>query len=326
MRPLFVLLGLLLSPSAAHCAEPLTLEAMIPLPRVSGRIDHMAIDLVRHRLFVAELGNGTVDVVDLERRRLAGRIAGLREPQGVGWAPRAGVLIVANGGDGSARVFGGKTLAPMGSIALGSDADNVRIDPRDDMAIIGYGSGALAVIDPGRRERIADVKLRDHPEGFQLNPGTGKIFVNVPGAGEIATVDLAAQKQTGRWPLRGYKANFPMAIDSAGKLVATVFRRPPRLLLYDTETGTPIIDLPACRDADDVFFDERRGRIYVSCGEGVVAVFAVDQRGWRPFGRLPTPPGARTALYAAARDRLYVAAPAGAPGSDARILVLRPPA
>src|SRR5262245_8495752 len=32
----------------------------IPLGDVSGRIDHLAIDLARRRLFVAELGNDTV--------------------------------------------------------------------------------------------------------------------------------------------------------------------------------------------------------------------------------------------------------------------------
>jgi hypothetical protein len=36
---------------------PLQLEGKIPLGAVQGRIDHMAIDIARQRLFVAELGN-----------------------------------------------------------------------------------------------------------------------------------------------------------------------------------------------------------------------------------------------------------------------------
>ncbi len=44
---------------------PLQLESKIPLGDVSGRIDHLSIDLSRRRLFVAELGNDTVSVIDL---------------------------------------------------------------------------------------------------------------------------------------------------------------------------------------------------------------------------------------------------------------------
>ena len=49
--------------------RPLQLEAKIPLGDVRGRIDHMAVDLKRQRLFVAELGNDSVGVVDLANQQ-----------------------------------------------------------------------------------------------------------------------------------------------------------------------------------------------------------------------------------------------------------------
>ncbi|MBS0641481.1 MAG: hypothetical protein JSS43_16560, partial [Proteobacteria bacterium] len=76
------------------------LEQSIALPGVSGRIDHFSVDLKRRRLFVAELGNNTVDVIDLASASVVYRIAGLKEPQGLGFAPAADVLAVANAGDG----------------------------------------------------------------------------------------------------------------------------------------------------------------------------------------------------------------------------------
>src|SRR3954468_10685629 len=97
---------------------PLVLEATIPLEGVSGRIDHMAVDLGRRRLFVAELGNDTVDVVDLASGRVAHRIRGLKEPQGVGYAAKADLLMVANAGDGTLRMFRGEAMAPAGSLSL----------------------------------------------------------------------------------------------------------------------------------------------------------------------------------------------------------------
>src|SRR5258708_6640796 len=68
------------APAQSADTGPLQLEAKIPLGDVRGRIDHMAVDLKRQRLFVAELGNDTVGVVDLSNRKLIRRIAGLKEP------------------------------------------------------------------------------------------------------------------------------------------------------------------------------------------------------------------------------------------------------
>src|SRR5438132_10352684 len=93
----------------APMPAPLQLESKIPLGDVSGRIDHLAIDLARKRLFVAELGNDTVGVVDLNERKVRHVITGLKEPQGVGYVPSNDTLFVANAGDGSVMLFRGES-------------------------------------------------------------------------------------------------------------------------------------------------------------------------------------------------------------------------
>ena len=137
-------------------------------------------------------------------------------------------------------------------------------------------------------------------------------------------VDLAAAKQVASWPVPDRRANFPLAIDGSGTTVATVFRHPARLVLLDTRTGAVTQQLETCGDADDVFFDTKRRRIYVSCGAGAVDVFQSEASGYRPSARVETSSGARTSLFVPELDRLYVAARAGLLGSDAAILVFRP--
>ena len=168
------------------------LEAKIPLGEVSGRIDHLGIDVKRQRLFVAELGNNSLGVVDLAAGKVLRTIAGLSEPQGVAYVPFADSVFVANAGDGSVRVLRGEDLAPIGRIELGDDADNVRVDAARNRVLVGYGKGALAVIDPASRTKTADIRLKAHPEGFQIDETGTQVFVNVPDAREIEVVDLAA--------------------------------------------------------------------------------------------------------------------------------------
>jgi len=309
---------------AADPGPPLVLERTISLTGVSGRIDHMAVDFRRGRLFVAELGNGTVDVVDLAAGEAIHRITGLKEPQGVGYSPQADLIAIASAGDGSVRLFKGEDLSPAGVVSLGEDADNVRLDMRTGQLVVGYGSGALAMLDPASRSVASNIKLPAHPEGFQLDPSTRRAFVNVPDAGQVAVVDLAAGKQVASWRVPGLKANFPMALDSAGSLLATVFRSPPRLVLLDTKIGAVTANLPTCGDADDVFFDAKRRRLYVSGGEGFVDVLQGDSTGYHPLAHIPTRSGARTSLFVPELDRLFVAARAGLLGSDAALLVFRP--
>ena len=234
------------------------------------------------------------------------------------------LVVVASAGDGSVRFFRADDLAPAGNVALGDDADNVRVDPRTGNVIVGYGSGGLAIIDPQTRSKIGDIKLAAHPESFQLDAASGRIFVNVPDGGHIAVVDLATAKQIANWTVPDLSANFPLAIDGSGMVVAAVFRRPAKLVLLDTKTGAATQRLDTCGDADDVFFDAKRRRIYVSCGAGAVDVFQADPTGYRSIARIETSLGARTSLFVPDLDRLYVAARAGLVGSDAAILVFRP--
>ena len=63
------------------------IESKIALGIVSGRIDQLAVDLKRRRLFVAELGNNSLGVVDLAAGRVLQLVTGLRKPQGIGREP-----------------------------------------------------------------------------------------------------------------------------------------------------------------------------------------------------------------------------------------------
>jgi DNA-binding beta-propeller fold protein YncE len=299
----------------------LRVEAKIPLGEVRGRIDHMAADIDRRRVFVAELGNNTVGIVDIDQAKVLQVLSGLKEPQGVGYLPSTDTLYVANGGDGSLRLFQGPDYAPNDRIDLGSDADNVRVDQSSQRVVVGHGSGALTVIDGAKRSKLGEVRLPAHPEGFQLDPSTGRALVNLPNARGIAAVDLSSGKVVAIWPVGGVSANFPMALDSESNHVLAVFRNPPKLGVFDKSNGSIVRMVEACGDADDVFVDAKRHRVYVSCGAGVIDVF--DARSYERLARIPTVSGARTSLFVPELDRLFLAVRA-AGSNPAGIWVFRP--
>jgi DNA-binding beta-propeller fold protein YncE len=308
--------------ACAADAPPLVVETKITLEDVHGRIDHLGVDLRRQRLYVAELGNDSVGVVDLKAGRVSQTLRGLKEPQGIGYEAQTDALYVANARDGSVRIYKGEDLAPLGSLDLGADADNVRIDESTHRVWVGYGSGALAAIDPNSRRKVADIPLKEHPESFRLAPTGPEIYVNVPAAGEIAVVDRNAGKQVATWKTNDLRSNYPLALDDSGQVLA-VFRHPARLAVLRASDGQRLQALETCGDSDDLFVDAKRHRVYVTCGEGVIDVFSHDAGGYRHAGRLTTSSGARTSLFVPELDRLYLAVRAGF-STPASIWVMRP--
>jgi hypothetical protein len=188
--------------------------------------------------------------------------------------------------------------------------------------LVGYGKGALAVIDPAGRTKTADIRLKGHPEGFQIDETGTQVFVNVPDAREIEIVDLAAGS-TRSLPTQGAGSNFPMAIDAEAHRVLVVFRSPPTLMALSSQDGHVVTKIEICGDADDVFVDAKRRRVYVSCGEGAVDVLEQGETGYRHLVRVPTVSGARTSLFVPELDRLFVAVRAR-PNEPAAIWVFRP--
>jgi DNA-binding beta-propeller fold protein YncE len=316
------LIAFLACVTVAHAAEPLTLEAKIALGPVTGRIDHLAIDLPRQRLFVAELGNNSIGILDLNERKLIRTISGLKQPQGVGYHQPTDTLYVANAGDGSVRMFRGPDYSAAGQIDLNNDADNVRFDRAANQVIVGYGNGALAVIDPEKRTKIADIPLKAHPEGFQLDPKSHQIFVNIPDARAISVIDVLSGQQKALWPTRDARGNFPMAIDETASQVVAVFRSPAKLRAYSMQTGKVVNELQVCGDSDDVFFDAKRRQLYVSCGVGFIDV--IDASGtYKRVARIATVLGARTSLFVPELDRLFLSVRASG-GENPAVWVYRP--
>lgn len=293
--------------SQAPSPSPLRLEKTISLPGVKGRIDHLAFDADNQRLFVAALGNNTVEIIDLNSGKIARTISGLAEPQGVLYEPERKRLWIANGSDGKVRIIDALTFQPLQSIELGDDADNIRRDPITRRIFVGYGNGGIAVFDPDGN-KVGDIRVDAHPESFQLEKSGPRMFVNLPRSQKVAVIDRLKSAVMTSWPTDDAQSNFPMALDEADGRLFIVCRKPAVLLVLDTRSGAVVEKLPTVGDSDDVFYDQQRKRIYVSGGEGAIAVY--QQKGanqYNEIARLEAVTGARTSLFVPQLGRLFLA-------------------
>jgi DNA-binding beta-propeller fold protein YncE len=329
MKVSFLLCAIaLLSPAAGKAQkQPLRLVQTIPLPKVEKRLDHLAVDLAHKRLFVAALGNNTVEVIDLAAGKRIHTISKLHGPQGLAYAPTTNRLFVAYKETGGCDAFDATTYKLVGETVFSDvDADNVRYDAKANQVVIGVGDGFLSFIDATSYANNGTFFLSGHPESFQLERSGTRIFVNVPKAGHIEVIDRVQKKLLAKWPITGARANFPMALDEAGHRLFIGCREPARVLIYDTNSGKQTGSFVVSGDTDDLFFDPALKRLYASCGAGFLDVFKQkDESHFDRIGHISTAAGARTCLFVPELKRLYLAVPhQGAQKAEIRAYAVSP--
>lgn len=291
----------------AQATQSLSLEKTIDLPDVQGRIDHMSIDVKGQRLFVSALGNHTLEVIDLKAGKRTNTIPGLQDPQGALYVPSSDRLYVASSKDGTVKIFDATQLKLLKTVDYGDDADNLRYDFSHERVYVGFGDGALGELDSDA-QKIGEIKLDSHPESFQLEKNSARIYVNLPKSRKIAVLDREKGTVLTTWGTGMSFNNYPMALDEQNHRLFVVTRLPARLLVIDTSSGKIVQTLSAVGDCDDVFYDQSRKRIYASGGEGAISVFEQqDADHYKEVARIATVKGARTSFFSPDLGRLYLA-------------------
>jgi len=181
----------------------------------------------------------------------------------------------------------------------------------------------LAVLDAATLRLVRRIALRAHPEAFELSSTGPEVYVNVPGAAQVAVIDRGSGKTLAEWSLGEARRNFPMVLDEASHRLLVATRQPPMLLVFDTTTGRRTAEMALCADADDLFLERERRYVLAVCGEGVVEVLRqLDPDHYGVLQRVQTSPGARTGLFVPTLHTLFVAAPSRS-GTAAQIQLYR---
>ncbi|PYR81880.1 MAG: hypothetical protein DMF87_03690 [Acidobacteria bacterium] len=145
----------------------------------------------------------------------------------------------------------------------------------------------------------------------------------MPGASTMIAADRTGATVAARWMTGACQANYPMALDEPSHRLFVGCRRPASLALFDTAAGKLLGTISAVGDTDDLFYDAARQRVYVIGGEGFIDIVQRSGDSLRRVARVPTRAGARTGLWVADENRLYLAVPARR-GQAAEIRVFAP--
>lgn len=293
-------------------ADPPPLERVqtITLRGPVGGLDHLAVDAKRARLFVANTAGGTLDIVDLKAGRLLKQVPGQGRIRGVAYSPEADRVFVGNGTGGVCNTFDGENYELLKSVSLGVDADNVRYNPRSRRIYVVHADTELSVIDANDFALKSAIVLPRSLGAFQLEAGRPRMYINAKADGVVVAIESENNRIISRYNVAPAAVNAALAIDESNHRLFVGCRMNPALVVMDSDTGRIVASAPIPGDVDDVSFDERRRRIYASCGHGAIAVIRqVDADRYEPVATVATVKGARTSISNAADGKLYLAVP-----------------
>lgn len=312
-----------LSPAQGQEPTALRLTQTIALPKVQGGFNHMSVDAGDQRLFAPAPTNKTLEIVDLRSGKPWRSLKGER-PTAALYAPEFGQLYLTSGQ--SVYIYNRKTLDAVARVDLHTRLDQLRYDARPRELYVGCmteGKTGVAVIAIPEGKLLGKVPLPTSPQGIAVEKNGRRIFANLPALSSIAVIDRRERKVLEMWSLHRAQDNFPMALVEKDHRLFVTCRTPAEMLVLDTQSGRIIARVPCVRDADDMWYDEARKRIYVSGGEGFVSV--IKQQGtdrYRILNRIATTRDAATSIFSGELNSLFVGVPRTG-NEPAEILVYR---
>ncbi len=306
---------------------PLKLAATTPLPGFTGDFDHFGLDLKGKRLFLAAEDHKTVEVFDLDGKRLQS-ISGFGQPHAILYMPGVNKLIVTDGdGFGMVELVSGEDYKILNTIKLPPGVDGAVFNPVNGYYYVESGGETggqthkINIIDTNAFKLVGDITLPgNHSEAMAVTRDGKKMYVNLSTPKEVGVVDLNTRELVARWPITGAETPNSMALDEPNHRLFIATRNPPKFFVFDTDTGKIVTTVPCSAFNDDMWFDVVRKRIYLSGSETTTVLTQADADHYVFVAEVPTGYRAKTSLYVPQLNRFY-AAVSGKGKPDAQLAV-----
>jgi DNA-binding beta-propeller fold protein YncE len=294
---------------------PLKLVVTTPMPGFTGDFDHFGLDLKGNRLFLASEDQKTVEVFNLRTGERLHSIDGFGHPLTMAYLPESDRLIVTNGDTDDLALVDCKEYKIINTLKLRKGVDHGILNPINKYFYVENGASpdgkthALSIIDAKSFKIVGEIAglSGDSNEGMVIDREGKKLYVNMTGSDEVGVIDLSARQIIARWPLPDAHVAHAIALDESNHRLFTATRKPPQLIVFNTDTGKVVASLPCVGVNSDMSIDFARKRIYIT-GSDTVSVFEQrDADHYEHIAEVPSAYRAKSSIFVPQLNRLYVA-------------------
>ena len=298
-------------PSAAttvsrHDQLPLTRVIDVPLPGRPTRFDYQSIDPLTHTLYVAHLGDSTLDVVDLDTLRVRVTVPHLAHVHGLAVAPRVGRVYATATGTNELVTVDAATNKVIARTRTGRFPDGVAYDDRDGFVYVSdKDDGSLTVVDAASNKVVHTIKLGAESGNVVYDPDGAVVYAAVRAPDVLVAIDPATNRVARRIRLPGCDGAHGVYLDRTTRRAYIACERNGRLVVVDLRSNREIARATVGSGPDVLAFDSSLQRLYVASESGTVSVFDTSGRTPRKLGQAHFADGAHSVVVDQASHRVF---------------------
>lgn len=283
MTTLTVILGVLTAAAAyawtivgvVSPSLPLRVMGDYPLTGNANRIDYASMDGARGILWLAHMGDGSVEAFNVKTNRVTMTVPLSPNASVRGILAVGGTVYAAARGLGSVVVLDGSNGRRVATVPAG-DVDGLADDPVTRRVFVSDEGGSRdTVIDTTTNRAIGAVALAGEAGNTQYDAVSHHIFVGVQTRDELAEIDPATLKVIRHYALPGCSSSHSVVIDAGERAAYIGCQNNARLVRLELRTGRVSGSGGVGIGVDVLALDARLHRLYVGSESGVVSVYDV---------------------------------------------------
>lgn len=259
----------------------------IPLPGKPTRFDYSSIDLKKHRLLIAHLGDSSLLVFDLLHRKVIKEIHKIPSIHGVIAVPEKDTIFATATGIDKLFEIRSKTLTITRSFPSGHHPDGLAFDPQDNRVFISDETGhAITAVGVGVHKMVSTLALPGEVGNTRYDQKDNRIYSTVSGEGgdQISVIDPDTLKVIRKIPVEEGCKPHGERISPDGEQIFILCQAKAELLIMDLPSGKIQNRFPVGTDPDVMSLDFRRGHLVTASESGIVSVFSRASGRWRKAG------------------------------------------
>ncbi|WP_426411259.1 autotransporter domain-containing protein [Bradyrhizobium ganzhouense] len=217
--------------------------------------------------YVAALGSGQIDVIDVVSRTVLAAIPSSGSPSALTLSADGSSLYVTSDSGNSVTVISTATNHVVGSsIAVGTNPNGIAVSPDGTRVYVtNEGSASVSIIDAASKAVIGTIAVGISPFGVAVSPDGSRIYVANQGGSSVSVIDAASQSVVATVPVSGFPLSVAVSPDGSRIYVTNQSNQ---LMVINATTSTVIATVALPSYSIGVTVTPDGSRAYITTGLG----------------------------------------------------------
>jgi len=258
---------------------PLNQLRDIALPGDATRFDYQSADPANRHLYIAHLGDSTVDVINLDTLQVVATIPHIADVHGVIAAPDLGRVFATATGSNELVTIDETTNREVTRTPTGAFPDGVAYDPHDKLVFVSNkDGGSLTVVDATTGHAAGTIKLANEVGNVIYDPTSHQIYAATRPSEQLAVIDPVTRQVDARIRLSGCDGAHGVYVNTMTRQAFIACENNARLVTVDLTHHQQIANTSIARNPDVLAYDPGLHRLYVASESGTLSVFTTTTR------------------------------------------------